>query len=148
MQLFPFHLSIYVAITSIWPDKAFLVSVDSLDLVFDSIQMHITHAFPLDVYLHLLPYCITYSDVKMWCNSLIFDSLIRSLCHRVLPASEPEDSDCSEHAQSHLGPDPHLLWSGNIWRPSSDWEEPSAHCGGTIWPGHLCEFSLCWYVII
>lgn len=75
MQFFPFHLSIYVAITSIWPDEAFLVSVDSLDLVFDSIQMHITHAIPLDVYLQHLPYFITYSHVKMWCNSLIFNSL-------------------------------------------------------------------------
>jgi len=46
MQFFPLRLFIYVAITSIWPAEAFLVSVDSLDLVFDSIQVHITHAIP------------------------------------------------------------------------------------------------------
>lgn len=96
--------------------------------------------------------CHTSSLILTWkCDAiqwpLIFDSLIRSLCHCVLPASEPEDCDCSEHTQSHLGPDPHLLWSGNIWRPSSDWEEPSAHCGGAVRSRHLCEFSLFWYVL-
>lgn len=46
MQFFPLHLPIYVAITSVWPDKVFLTSLDSLDLIFDSIQMHITYAVP------------------------------------------------------------------------------------------------------
>lgn len=95
----------------------------------------------------ILHHLFSRENVMQFIDLWLFDSMIRSLCYRVLPASEPEDSDCSEHAQSHLGPDPHLLWSGNIWRPSCDWEEPSAHCGGTIWSGHLCEFSLCWYVI-
>lgn len=77
MRFFSFHFSIYVAITSIWPDEAFLVSVDSVDLVFDSIQMHITHAIPLDVYLHLLPYCITFfmwkCDAIHWSLTLWLD---------------------------------------------------------------------------
>lgn len=96
--------------------------------------------------------CHTTSFILTWkCDAiqwpLIFDSLIRSLCHCVLPASKSEDGDCSEHTQSHLGPDPHLLRSGNIWRLPSDWEEPSTHCGGAVRSGHLCEFSLCWYVL-
>lgn len=150
MQFFPLRLFIYVAITSIWPAEAFLASVDSLDLVFDSIQVHITHAIPTrcELATHAILHHSSWHENAMQFSDLwSFDSLIRSLCHCVLPASEPEDCDCSEHTQSHLGPDPHLLRSGNIWRPSSDWEEPSAHCGGAVRSRHLCEFSLCWYVL-
>lgn len=69
--------------------------------------------------------------------------LSRPLRHRLVPPPVSKNCDCTQHPQSYLGSDAHLLWGGDFRRPRGDNSYPTQRCGGTLWFGHIRKCSKC-----